>query len=178
MAENPVKTLARLLAGVGLMHGRLGHQVLGQMLIMGNVSAAVAGAAVVVAATSRQKNAVAQVALRTAAPAIAATVLTQQRSNRVDRREVQLEEKERAMTKRAEAIKNDEARMAAIEQENRDLLQQLEQLRAALAAPQIAVPQEAAPQEDAPQKAAAPALPPPARRAAKRKSKKRAPRRR
>ena len=163
MAENPVKTLARLLAGVGLMHGRLGHQVLGQMLIMGNVSAAVAGAAVVVAATSRQKNAVAQVALRTAAPAIAATVLTQQRSERVDRREVQLEEKERAMTKRAEAIKDNEAKMAAIEQENRDLLQQLEQLRAALAAPQEAV---------------APAPPPPARRAAKRKSKKRAPRRR
>jgi hypothetical protein len=83
LAENPLLTLTRVLGGVILTQGRLGHQVLGQMLIMGSHEVAVAGASVVVAASSRQKNAVGQVALRTAAPALAVRLLLNKQEKRL-----------------------------------------------------------------------------------------------
>lgn len=83
MAENPLLTLTRVLGGVILTQGRLGHQVLGQMLIMGSHEVAVAGASVVVAASSSQKNAVGQVALRTAAPALAVRLLLNKQEKRL-----------------------------------------------------------------------------------------------
>ena len=95
MAENPLGTLARLLAGVALVQGRLGHQVLGQLLIAGSNDAAVAAAAVVIAGTTRTRNAVAQVALRTAAPAIAVHALLQGEERRINRLGESLRERQK-----------------------------------------------------------------------------------
>ncbi|PYQ54936.1 MAG: hypothetical protein DMF78_03980 [Acidobacteria bacterium] len=130
MAENPVATLARLLAGVVLTQGRLGHQVLGQMLIFGSNEVAVAGATLVVAGTTRQRSAFGQVALRTAAPALAARGLIAQDARRVERgrallaeRKRRLEEREQALAEREEAAA---AKMAAVEEENRKLHRELD----------------------------------------------------
>jgi len=79
--------LGRVLGGVVLMQGGLGPQVLGQLLILGTNEVAVAGATVVVAATSRQRNAVVQAAIRTAVPAIAIQSLIQRDLARLEARE-------------------------------------------------------------------------------------------
>jgi len=131
--------LARLLGGVVLMQGRLGHQILGQMLVLGTSEVAVAGAAVVVAATTRQRNAVAQVALRTAAPAIAGHVLLQKEEKRIERRETLAAERERKCEERSRTIEERgqavgkreielEARRIALEGEHRELQLALERL--------------------------------------------------
>ena len=97
MVETPLGKVARLLGGVALMQGRLGHQVLGQMLIAGTSELAVAGAAIAVAGTERVRNPAAQVAIRTAAPAIALTAL-------FERREQMLLYRERELLRRAKDI--------------------------------------------------------------------------
>ena len=56
MAERPLTTLARVLGGVVLMQGNLGHQVLGQLLVAGTNEAALAAAFVVYAGTTGQKS--------------------------------------------------------------------------------------------------------------------------
>lgn len=71
MAEAPVVTLARVLGGVILLQGRLGHQVLGQLLLANSDDLAIAGASVVVAAAGKSRNAVLRTVLQTAAPAAA-----------------------------------------------------------------------------------------------------------
>src|SRR5215470_5729152 len=71
LAESPLFTLARVLGGVILMQGRLGHQVLGQLLVTDSNEVAIAGASLVVAATTGQRSVVGQMALRTLAPALA-----------------------------------------------------------------------------------------------------------
>jgi hypothetical protein len=111
LAESPVVKLARLLGGVVLMQGRLGHQVLGQLLVMDTNEVAVAGAAVVVAATARQQNTVAQVAIRTAAPALAVRALLQKQERRVDRQMALLAERERKIEKRDQAVGQREREM-------------------------------------------------------------------
>jgi len=108
LAESPLTKLARLLGGVVLMQGGLGHQVLGQMLVMGSKEVAVAGAAVVVAATTRQRNAVAQVALRTAAPALAAHVLLQKEEKRIERKETLMAERECKVEERERKVEERE----------------------------------------------------------------------
>jgi hypothetical protein len=87
LAENPLMLLGRVLGGVVLMQGGIGPQVLGQLLILGTNEVAVAGATVVVAATSRQRNAVVQAAIRTAVPAIAIQSLIQRDLARLEARE-------------------------------------------------------------------------------------------
>ena len=143
VAERPVLTLARLLTGVVLTRGRLGHQVLGEMLLMGANEVAVAGAAVVVAATSRQRSAVVQGALRTVVPALAVRGLLRKQERRIDwketrhaERERSLEERERELESRPTApaaggrgaereartpVERALARMVALEEENRRL---------------------------------------------------------
>ena len=143
MAESPVITLVRLLTGIVLTRGRLGHQVLGEMLVMGANEVAVAGAAVVVAATSRQRSAVVQAALRTAVPALAVRGLLRKQEKRIDwkdtllaERERRLEERERELESRRSAaaaggraaereagtpVERALARMVALEEENRRL---------------------------------------------------------
>lgn len=118
LAENPVSTLARLLGGVVLMQGRLGHQILGQLLVMGTNEVAVAGAVVVVAATTRYPNAVAQVALRTAAPALAVRAILNKQERRVDRKQTLLAERERRLEERELETA---ATITALEEENRRL---------------------------------------------------------
>lgn len=104
LAENPLVTLARLLGGVVLMQGRLGHQVLGQMLVMDSHEIAVAGASVVIAASSEAKSAAAQVALRTAAPAIAAHMLITRDEQRLVRARELLEKRQRAVAAEGERL--------------------------------------------------------------------------
>ena len=111
VAEGPLSKVARILAGVVLVQGRLGHQVLGQLLIAGTNDAAIAAAAVVVAGTTRTRNAAAQVALRTAAPAIAAHALLQGEEKRINRREQLLRDRETQLA----------ARDARLVQQNLDL---------------------------------------------------------
>ena len=94
MAENPVRKLARLLAGVVLMQGRLGHQVLGQLLVANAGDAVLAGAMMVITGTARQKNIVAQAAIRTAAPTLAAQWFLRSKALHIQRREAGLEERE------------------------------------------------------------------------------------
>ena len=118
MAENPLGTLARLLAGVALVQGRLGHQVLGQLLIAGSNDAAVAAAAVVIAGTTRTRNAVAQVALRTAAPAIAVHALLQGEERRINRLDESLRERQKRVATEQHRLEQEQSRL---EQQNRFL---------------------------------------------------------
>jgi chromosome segregation ATPase len=97
VADNPFVTLARVLGGVVLMQGRLGHQVLGQLLVTGSHEVTIAGASLVIAATAREKDAVSQAVIRTLAPAVAIHALTHREDKRIraaqrelDRRRIQL----------------------------------------------------------------------------------------
>jgi hypothetical protein len=138
LAENPLLKIARVLGGVVLMRGRLGHQVLGQMLVMNTNEVAVAGAMVVVAASSRQRNAVAQVALRTVAPALAVRALLRKQEERLERQMALLVERERSLEKRDEAVSKREREMQApeaaptettgIARENRELQRKVKRL--------------------------------------------------
>lgn len=144
MAENPLITLARLAGGVVLMQGRLGHQLLGQMLVMNSHEVAVAGATVVVAATSGQRNAVGQAAVRTAAPALAAHVIIQQQQKRLEQQEALVREQARRLDERIRKFEADAlaagvatqkkveeaaAERAALEKENYKLQAELTRLR-------------------------------------------------
>ena len=105
MAESPVLTVARLLGGVVLLNGNLGHQVLGQLLITNSNEVAIAGAAAAVAATSGQQNAAAQIAIRTAVPALAVRGLLLKQEQRIERREALLAERERQVDELTQANK-------------------------------------------------------------------------
>jgi hypothetical protein len=97
LAENPLATLARVLGGVVLTQGSLGHQVLGQLLIMNTNEVAMAAAAAVVAGTSGQRSAVGQIALRTVAPALAVRVLLNKQEERLNRKSLRLDDREREL---------------------------------------------------------------------------------
>ena len=103
MAESPVLTVARLLGGVVLLNGNLGHQVLGQLLITNSNEVAIAGAAAAVAATSGQQNAAAQIAIRTAVPALAVRGLLLKQEQRIERRETLVAERERELNELTQA---------------------------------------------------------------------------
>ena len=97
MAENPLRQLSRVAAGIVLMQGRLGHQVLGQLLVMDTSEVAMAGAALALAATSGPRNAVAQVALRTVAPAVAGHIVLKKQEDRIDKKLERLNERKKKM---------------------------------------------------------------------------------
>jgi len=103
VAESPVLTVARLLGGVVLLNGNLGHQVLGQLLITNSNEVAIAGAAAAVAATSGQQNAAAQIAIRTAVPALAVRGLLLKQEQRIERRETLVGERERQLNELTQA---------------------------------------------------------------------------
>jgi len=100
MAENPLVTLARLLGGVVLMQGNLGHQVLGQLLVMNTNEVAMLAATAVVTAASGQRSAVGEIAVRTVAPALAVRAILNKQEARVERKTLRLEERERAFAER------------------------------------------------------------------------------
>lgn len=98
------------------MQGRLGHQVLGQLLIVDSTELAVAGAAVAIAAATGPRNQVAQVALRTVVPAVAAHLVVSKQEERVDKKKKALDERqhELADVQRAnKRLENDVRRLAA-----------------------------------------------------------------
>src|SRR5262245_39938539 len=97
MAEGPLAKLGRLVGGVAMMQGRLGHQVLGQLLVLGARDVEVAGATVVLAATSRHRSAIGQAAIRTGAPAVAVAVWARRQEKRLERQEKLLEAREQAV---------------------------------------------------------------------------------
>jgi len=105
VAESPLVTLARVLGGVVLMQGNLGHQVLGQLLVMNSNEVAMAAATVVLAGTTGQRSAVGQIALRTVAPALAVRVLLNKQEQRIERREIRLADRERAIEKRRSSLR-------------------------------------------------------------------------
>jgi len=105
VAESPVLTVARLLGGVVLLNGNLGHQILGQLLITNSNEVAIAGAAAAVAATSGQQNAAAQIAIRTAVPALAVRGLLLKQEQRIERRETLVAERERQLDEVTQAKK-------------------------------------------------------------------------
>lgn len=125
MAENPLARLARLVGGVTMMQGGLGHQVLGQMLIAGTGELAVAGAAVMVAATDRVQNPGALFAIRTAAPAIAVQTIFARREEALRRRERELLQRERQLhvvnDERTRQRRELQQQHAVVKQANADL---------------------------------------------------------
>jgi hypothetical protein len=122
LAESPLVTLSRVLAGVVLMQGRLGHQVLGQLLVTNSNEVAIAGASLVVAATTGQRSVVGQMALRTVAPALAVRVLLNRQEERLERKSQRLAERERALERRSIKL---EAEHGDLEAEMERLLAQL-----------------------------------------------------
>lgn len=86
------------------MQGRLGHQVLGQMLVMNTNEAVLAGASLVVTATTGQRSAVGQIALRTVVPTLAVRLLLKKEEERLERREARLTEREREQDERRIAL--------------------------------------------------------------------------
>ena len=124
MAEDPLRQLTRLAAGIVLMQGRLGHQVLGQLLVMDTSEVAMAGAALALAATSGPRNAVAQVALRTVAPAVAGHIVLKKQEDRIDRKLELLDERKKKL---------DECEH--LERENQALNRKIQQLEARLGKP-------------------------------------------
>jgi len=107
LADSPLFTLARVLGGVILMQGRLGHQVLGQLLVTDSNEVAIAGASLVVAATTGQRSAVGQMALRTLAPALAVRILLNQQEERLEQKALRLADRERALDKRKAELRKD-----------------------------------------------------------------------
>jgi hypothetical protein len=93
-------TLARLAGGLILLDGNLGHQVLGQLLIMNTNEVAMAVAAAAMAGTTGQRNVVGQIIVRTVVPAVAVRTILNTQEERIDRKMILLEERERALDKR------------------------------------------------------------------------------
>lgn len=100
--ENPLTKLARLLGGVVLMRGPLGHQVLGQLLVSDLRESELAGASVVLAAGSRRKSTLARAAIGTAAPAFALERYYGKVGAQMARRQAAVEERERQARERGE----------------------------------------------------------------------------
>ena len=113
MAEDPLRQLSRVAAGIVLMQGRLGHQVLGQLLVMDTSEVAMAGAALALAATSGPRNAVLQVAIRTVAPAVAGHIVLKKQEDRLDRKKVLLDERKKKIEDLQDQIADLTARLAA-----------------------------------------------------------------
>ena len=103
MAEDPLRQLSRLAAGIVLMQGQLGHQILGQLLMMDTSEIAMAGAALALAATTGPRNTVAQVAIRTVAPIVAGHVVLKKEEDRIDRKQALLDEHEQQVVHRERA---------------------------------------------------------------------------
>jgi hypothetical protein len=100
LAESPLVQLTRVLGGVILMQGNLGHQVLGQLLVANTNEVALAAAFAVVSGASGPRNVVGQVALRTVAPALAVRAILNKQEQRVDRKTQLLADRERAFKNR------------------------------------------------------------------------------
>jgi hypothetical protein len=108
VAESPLAKLSRVLGGVALGYGPLGHQALGQLLILNTSEVEVAAAGVLLSAVARQKDAALQASVRVLVPAIAVHLITRRNeqtltklSRVLDRREEALAARERRLDARA-----------------------------------------------------------------------------
>ncbi|MBK8258884.1 MAG: hypothetical protein IPK82_40275 [Polyangiaceae bacterium] len=95
--EKPLTKLVRLLGGTVLMHGRLGHQVLGQMLTLNLSQPEHAGAALAISAASRQRRVASQAAIGMVASTLAAQTVANKMDERLTRREEALLKREQAL---------------------------------------------------------------------------------
>jgi len=86
------------------MPGRLGHQVLGQVLLSGSSDVAIAAASVAVAAATRQRDVVTQVAISTVVPALAVRSLLQKQEDRIRKLADALAEHEQQLVTREEQL--------------------------------------------------------------------------
>jgi len=85
MIETPLARLSRVVGGLALGYGTLGHQVLGQLLITDERNVELAAALVFMAASSEQKDAGLQAAIRILAPAIALQWLATRQEERIEK---------------------------------------------------------------------------------------------
>lgn len=140
MAENPLQKLARLVGAVVLLQGRLGHQVLGQTLIMGSPDLELAAGNVVIAAASNARSGAMKAALQTTGSAIAITLLDRRQRRRLARdqaltrrheqtnqaRQAMLEEQRKALAARETEYAALQTRLSELEQANKELQLRLE----------------------------------------------------
>ncbi len=117
MADNPLAKLARLVGGTALLPGSLGHQVLGQLLISEAKSYEVAGANIVLAAVSRQRNVAAKIAIRTIAPAAVVEALSRKESQRLERLTKELNHQWQALAVKTEEVRQQHEQLMAARQE-------------------------------------------------------------
>ena len=104
MAEAPLAKLVRVLGGVALGYGALGHQVLGQLITLNLKEVELAAAATLIAATSRQPNAGIVAAVRILGPAVAVHLITRRDASRLEVVWQRLEEKEKRLAGREAAL--------------------------------------------------------------------------
>ena len=104
MAEAPLAKLARVLGGVALGYGALGHQVLGQLLLFNTNEVEIAAALTLIAAASRQPNAGINAAVRILGPAVAVHLMTRRDLERLNLAWQRLEEKQARIAQTEAAI--------------------------------------------------------------------------
>ncbi len=110
MAEAPLTKLARILGGVALSYGPLGHQVLGQLLTLNTKEVEVAAATALISAASRQRNAALYAAVRILGPAVALHWMTQREEKRLGLLWQRLEEKDARLSQREATLDNTSSR--------------------------------------------------------------------
>jgi len=135
LPDGPLARLVRLAGGVMLQQGGLGHQILGQLLVVGATDIEVAGATAALAATAGQRNALAQVAVRSVAPALAARSLIRRSERRILQAARTARARERAADEAAVLLATEVARRAWLETENERLRRRVEELTAGPVAP-------------------------------------------
>ncbi|MGD8588228.1 MAG: hypothetical protein PVG22_05295 [Chromatiales bacterium] len=111
MANNPLAKLARLVGGTAMLPGRLGHQVLGQLLISGSTSLEVAGASVALSAVARQRSAAAQIAVRTVAPAAVVEALSRKEARRLERLNLELARQQQDLAVQSHRVRRERERL-------------------------------------------------------------------
>jgi hypothetical protein len=104
VADAPLAKLVRVLGGVALGYGALGHQVLGQLITLNSKEVELAAAATLIAATSRQPNAGIVAAVRVLGPAVAVHLITRREVRRLELVWQRLEEKEQRLASREAAL--------------------------------------------------------------------------
>lgn len=122
VAGSPLLRLVRVFGGTMLMHGRVSHRVLGQLLISRASSLEVLGANLVVSAAADQPNRFADIAIRTIVPLLAMDHMADQQARRLVRLEhaaqdalARLEqgrEQQRRTAEQLAALRSAQARLA------------------------------------------------------------------
>lgn len=146
MSKGPLEKLAQLAGGVVLTRGGLGHQVLGQMLILDSTSIEVAVANTAILAVAARGSTILDAAVRTVAPALAVHFIARKEEERLAKLAEQAEprsddrdscddklRRQMRSLRRVEGVQRtgaaDAVRTAALQRENRRLRRELDELR-------------------------------------------------